>query len=228
MNRTLFISWALLLAHPLLIAADKEGFAAVFSKDGKPEGFRVGDWADVSRPAPEGADWTVKDGTLTGTGSRGSWLMSEKEFGDFILEYEFKLGPQGNSGCALRAPMKGDPAFDGLEMQMADVRYNPQAKESELTAGFYRAAAPSKQVYKPEQWNKVRIELRGAKVKVTLNGEVVQDIDLDKFTQPVPRHDGSPAPSLKDRPRKGHIGFQNLTRGNDPVHIRGARIKVFE
>jgi hypothetical protein len=43
----------------------------------------------------------VKDGVLTSEGARGCWLMSEKEYGDFELEYEFKLGPQGNSGpCA--------------------------------------------------------------------------------------------------------------------------------
>jgi hypothetical protein len=204
-----------------------EGFAPVFPKEGKPAGFVVGEWSDVSKPAPAGAEWTVKEGTLIGSGSRGSWLMSEKQYGDFVLEYEFKLGPTGNSGCALRAPMKGDPAFDGLELQMADLRYNPSAKESELTAGFYRAAAPTKQVYKPEQWNKMRIELRGSKAKVTLNGEVVQEMDFEKFTSPIPRHDGSPAPALKDRPRKGHIGFQNLSRGNDPVLIRGARLKEF-
>jgi hypothetical protein len=55
---------------------------------------------------------------------------------------------------------------------------------------------------------------------------VVQDIDLITFDKTVPRHDGSPAPALKDRPRKGHIGFQNLSRGDTPVLIRNARIKV--
>ena len=122
-------------------------------------------------------------------------------------------------------PLKGDPAFDGLEMQMADFRYNEQAKPSELTGGLYRAAAPSKQVYKPEEWNSVRIELRGAKIKVTLNGEVVQDIDLDDFKEAVLRHDGTNAPPLKERPRKGHIGFQELSRGDGHAMIRGARIK---
>jgi hypothetical protein len=45
---------------------------------------------------------------------RGTWLMSEKEYGDFVPGFEFKLGEMGNSGCALRAPMRGDPAFDGM------------------------------------------------------------------------------------------------------------------
>jgi hypothetical protein len=228
MTRHIVFAVGAVLNLSLALAAEEEGFAPVFPKDGKPSGWLIRDWADVSNPAPEGAEWNVKDGTLIGSGARGCWLMSEAEFSDFILEYEFKLGPLGNSGCALRAPMKGDPAFDGLEMQMADFRYNPQAKDSELTAGLYRAVAPSKQVYLPEEWNKVRIELKGPKVKIALNGEVVQDIDLGGFDKTVPRHDGSPAPPLKDRPRKGHIGFQNLTRGDTPVLIRGARIKVIK
>jgi len=66
--------------------------------------------------------------------------MSEKEYGDFVLEFEFKLGETGNSGCALRSPLRGDPAFDGMELQMADFRYNTQAKDSELTGGLQREA----------------------------------------------------------------------------------------
>jgi hypothetical protein len=146
------------------------------------------------------------------------------EYSDFILEFEFKLTEKGNSGVALRSPMKGDPAFDGLEFQLADLRYNTSAKDSELTGGIYRAIAPSKQVYKPTEWNSVRIELRGNHFKATLNGEVIQDIDLSKYDQPVKRHDNTLAPPIKDRPKKGHIGFQHLSRNNEPVLIRGARI----
>ena len=203
----------------------EEGFTLLFPEDGVPRGFVVRDWADVSMPAPEGAAWEVKDGVLRSTGSRGCWLISEREFGDLVLVYEFKLGPRGNSGCALRTPAKGDPAFDGLELQMADVRYNPEAAESELTGGFYRAVAPSRQVYRPEEWNSMRIELRGSKAKVTLNGEVIQDIDLADFKKPVPRHDGTEAPPLCDRPRTGRIGFQELSRDNGHVMIRKARFK---
>jgi hypothetical protein len=67
--------------------------------------------------------------------------------------------------------------------------------------------------------------LKGEKLKVTLNGEVIQDIDLTKFDQTVKRHDGTDAPPIKDRPRKGHIGFQHLSRNNEPIQIRGVRIK---
>ena len=206
-------------------ALAEDGFAPLFPKDGSPEGFVVRHWSDISKPPTDAAEWKVTDGVLTSIGARGCWLISEKEYGDFVLEYEFKLGPLGNSGCALRAPLKGDPAFDGLEMQMADFRYNPQAKDSELTGGIYRAVAPTKQVYKPEEWNSVRIELTGSKLKVVMNGEAIQDIDFNAFDQPVLRHDKTPAPPLKDRRKKGHIGFQELSRDGSHVLIRGARVK---
>ncbi len=207
---------------------EEDGFVRLFAEDGKPRGFVIRDWADVSKPPPEGAAWEVKDGVLRSAGVRGCWLISEREYGDFVLAYEFKLGPLGNSGCALRAPAQGDPAFDGLELQMADKRYNPAAKDSELTGGFYRAAAPSRQLYKPEEWNPVRIELRGSRAKVVLNGETVQDIDLAEFTEPVLRHDGKEAPPLRDRPRRGRIGFQELSRGDGHVEIRHARLRELE
>ena len=56
---------------------------------------------------------------------------------DFILEFEDQIDGSGNSGVAVHRPMKGDPPFDGMEMQVADQRYNPEAKDSELTGGIY-------------------------------------------------------------------------------------------
>jgi hypothetical protein len=213
------------LCGPAVSAEDEEGFTPLFPDDGPPKGWLTREWNDLAKPAPESVQWNVQDGVLHSGRQRGNWLVSEKEYDDFILEFEFKLTEVGNSGLALRAPMKGDPAFEALEVQMADFRYNTQAKDSELTGGVYRAIAPAKQVYKPTEWNKMRVELQGPHLKVILNGETIQDVDLTKFDQTVPRHDGSPAPPVKDRPRKGHIGFQHLSRNNEPVMIRNARMK---
>ena len=125
-----------------------------------PSGWVVTEWNDLAKPAPANVKWTVKDSVLRSGQERGTWLISEQEFGDFTLEFEILLTERGNSGIALRAPMRGDPAFDGMELQFADVRYNPDAKESELTGGIYRAIAPTKQVYKPTEWNSCRIPCR--------------------------------------------------------------------
>lgn len=227
--RSLVPVWLLLGSCVMVCAAAPEpGFTPLFPADGAPKGWSVRPWNDVAKTAPEDVIWKVKDGILHGSQSRGSWLVSDKEYGDFELRFEFKLGKLGNSGCALRAPLFGDPAFDGMELQMADFRYNEKAKDSELTGGIYRAIAPKKQVYKPEEWNRYEITLRGSQLKVVLNGEVIHDIDLATHDEEVKRHDNTLAPKVKDRPRKGHIGFQELSRGNDRVQIRQARIKVLE
>ncbi len=221
MKPLLFITGiALLSVHGFAAGG---GFVPLFPEDGSLKGWVIGEWNDVSKPG-KGA-WRVEKGVLHAEKPRGTWLMSEKEYGDFVLEYEFKLNEVGNSGCALRAPMKGDPAFDGMELQMADFRYNTNAKPSELTGGLYRAIAPTKQVYKPAEWNRYRITLKGPKVEVELNGQKILNVNLDEQTQTVKRHDGTDAPPLKDRPRKGHIGFQNLSRGDEHVQIRNARIR---
>lgn len=215
-------SLAFLLFTPLGRAQES---VKLFAEDGPPKGWVVRAWNDVSKPPAKETQWTVKDGVLSSGKERGNWLMSEKQFGDFILEFEIKIGKLGNSGVALRAPLKGDPAFDGMEFQIADYHYNTKAADSELSGGIYRAIAPTKQVYRPTEWNAVRIELKGDKLKATLNGTTIHELDLTKHDQPIKRHDGSPAPAIKDRPRAGHIGFQHLSRDDVPVLIRNVRLK---
>ena len=208
--------------------SEEGGFVRLFPRDGVPQGWLVRHWADISKPVDPNIKWTVQKGILNGSEPRGTWLISKAQYGDFILKYDFKLGTHGNSGCALRVPLKGDPAFDGMELQMADYRYNTAAKDSELTGGIYRAIAPRQQVYKPTEWNSYVVTLKGSHLHVTLNGVVIHDLNLDEQTQEVKRHDGTLAPPVKDRPRRGHIGFQELSRGGDHVQIRNARIKVLD
>jgi hypothetical protein len=208
--------------------ADKsdEKWVNLFPDKGAPKGWSVHAWDDVSKPGPEGAKWVVDDqGVLNGGEPRGTWLVSDREYGDFVIEFDWKLGERGNSGCGIRFPAKGDPAFDGLEVQMVDERYNDrQDGPDKLTAALYNAIAPTKQVYKPTAWNHYLITVKGPTIRVELNGETVQDVNLDEHAGKIERHDGSPAPPLKDRPRKGHIGFQELSRGGGHVQIRNARL----
>ena len=196
----------------------------LFPNDGKPVGWFTGHWADVANPAPEGTDWQVKNGVLINEGVRGGWLLSDKEYCNFELEFEFKLGERGNSGCALRVPPKGDPAFDGVELQMADVRYNKEATDSEVTGGIYRAIAPLKQVYKPLEWNKYEILCDGPRIRVILNGELIQDVNLKEHDTTVLRHNGEDAVPLNKRPLCGRIGFQELSR-DSKAEIRNIKIK---
>lgn len=220
----------LLAASTPAPAASAAEFVPLFPRDGVPEGWTVRTWNDVKDAAPEGVSWRVVDGVLYGSDPRGTWLVSEQEYGDFVLEFEWKLGERGNGGCGLRFPMQGDPAFDGLELQMVDPRYygDASAEPFELTGSLYRAAAPREQRFRPTEWNRYQITCQGALIRVVLNDEVILDLDLSRETVRPRRHDGSEAPSLRDRPRRGHIGFQELSRGGGRVEIRGARIKVLD
>ncbi|MDX1951136.1 MAG: PQQ-binding-like beta-propeller repeat protein [Verrucomicrobiota bacterium] len=221
-----------------LVALDVQGetktavFEPLFPEEGEPRGWKVRDWSDVKRQGPEKAKWVVKSGVLHGSEPRGTWLVSEQQYGDFQLEFEFKLGQRGNSGCGLRFPGHGDPAFDGIELQMVDPRYYPpdfgEVPANELTGSLYRVVAPSVQVFKPMEWNKYEVTMKGPLVKVKLNGQQVLDVNLNNHTSTVKRHTEEIAVSLKDRPRKGHIGFQELSRDGGHVEIRHAKIKVLD
>jgi hypothetical protein len=217
--------WLAGCAHP----GPGRAFRPLFPDEGAPKGWVVRDWADLRNPPPQGALWRVEQGVLHGSEPRGAWLVSEAEYGDFELDFEFLLGERGNSGCALRSPMFGDPAFDGLELQMVDPRYyGTNLVAAELTGSLYRAVAPRVQVFKPQQWNHYQITCRGPRVKVVLNGVLIQDVNLAAQTTPTKRHNGQDAPPLKDRPRRGHLGFQELSRGGAHVQIRNARLRVLD
>lgn len=195
----------------------------LFSQEGKPNGWLVRSWSNVGElPDVVPSDWIVKEGVLHGSDPRGTWLVSEKEYGDFTLEFDWKLGERGNSGVGLRFPLWGDPAFDGIEVQMADPRYygDYKASEAELAGAIYPVLAPRAQVYRPEDWNHYEITCQGSRVKVVLNGELLHDVDLASQTQQLKR--GAP---LSQRPRRGHIGFQELSRGGGQVLIRNVRLR---
>jgi hypothetical protein len=207
---------------------NEAGFVALFPKNGEPKGWTVHAWDDVKNPPPPGAVWKVIDGVLHGSEPRGTWLVSDKEYSDFILRFDWKIGERGNSGCGLRFPGYGDPAFDGLELQMVDPRYYPpdmKVPPDELSGSLYRAIAPSAQLFKPMEWNRYEVTCKGSIVKVKLNGQQILNADLNSPHAVIKRHNDQDAVPWKDRPRKGHIGFQELSRGGGHVEIRNARIK---
>lgn len=215
------------LALMLLLRASvgDGGFVPLFPMDGTPTGWKPRDWSDVAKNPREGAQWHVTDGVVQGSTPRGTWLVSDEVYGDFVLDFDFRLGPQGNSGVGLRFPDHGDPAFDGLEVQLVDRRYYGDGKPGadELTGSIYKASAPRISAYRSEEWNHCQITCDGPRIEVVLNGHRVQDVNLDERKGALER--GLP---LSKRPRTGHIGFQELSRGGGNVEIRNAKIKVLK
>jgi hypothetical protein len=77
---------ALCLSLVSCVTAADTGFQPLFPKDGVPEGWLVRAWDDVRNPAQGNPVWKVEDSVLHGGEPRGSWLLSERDYGDFILD----------------------------------------------------------------------------------------------------------------------------------------------
>src|SRR5262249_50355847 len=176
-------------------ADDREGFEPLFNGRDL-SGWQVNEGGDMAK-------WGAENGVLYVNGAGGGWLMTEKEYGDFIVELEYKVPKNGNSGVALRSPMKGDPAYVGMEIQILDDPNWKNLRPTQFTGSIYDIAGPSKHVAKPfGEWNKMRIVARGRHITVHLNGEKIVDADLDQYKDRSDKHPGI----LRD---KGHLGLQS-------------------
>ncbi|MGL4550893.1 MAG: 3-keto-disaccharide hydrolase [Gemmataceae bacterium] len=175
------------------------GFKSLF--DGKSlAGWKVLNGKKEAWVADEAA------GTIHTTKGGGGWLMSEKEYGDFELRLQFKVPAGANSGVALRAPMKGDPAYQGMEVQILDdaAPAYKGIKEWQHTGSVYGVVPSSGQPNRPlGEWNDYRIVCKGPKVTVELNGTKVVDADLNDHKE---KHGKEHPGILRD---KGHVGVQD-------------------
>lgn len=146
----------------------------------------------------------------TGAGDYPSWLRSEQTYENFVLRFDFRLGLYGEGGVFLHAPRHGRNANVGLEVQLSDDTRN--AGPVTISSGaIFGAVPPREQASHPlGQWNEVEVRVEGPRVGVTLNGKLVQDLDLDQDER------------LRYRFREGHLGFQD--RGAR-YEIRNARLK---
>ncbi len=142
--------------------------------------------------------------------------MTDKEYGDFELRLEYRMPKMGNSGVALRAPLEGDPAYKGMEIQLLDDANWKGLRPTQYTGAIYDVVGPSKQVGKPfGEWNQMRIVAKGRKVTVELNGTTIVDANLDDYKEHYKRH-----PGLERE--KGHLGLQSY---NFRVDFRNLYVK---
>jgi len=160
--------------------------------------------------------WVLgEDGVLTG--QKGGDLWTVDEYGDFILDLEFKVNTDTNSGVAIRvspAPTKRNRCWyrDGaLEIQILGP--NDHAKPDKHDCGsMYDLVEATKNVQKkPGEWNRYTITAKGSNVQVIFNGEKVIDMNLDNWTEARKNPDGTPnkyAKPMKNFPRRGHILLQ--------------------
>ena len=155
----------------------------------------------------------------------GGNLMSEKQYGDFILRFDFKLTQAANNGLAVRAPMQaGSLAYDGMELQIIDnagarIKYENKLRPEQYHGAIYGVVAPSRlDVQKPiGKWNTQEVIAIGRKLTVKVNGKTIINTDLNSVKNPATllKHPGI----LRD---SGHIGFLGH---NDEVYFKNIRIK---
>src|SRR3954454_16529653 len=166
------------------------GFTALFN------GKDLTNWKDEGKAK---GHWTVRDGVLHYDG-KGDSLVTTRDYGDFELYVDWKIGPKGDSGIYLR----GKP-----QVQIWD---NPVG-----SGGLYNnKKGPSKPLVvadKPVgEWNTFHITMKGDRVTVDLNGKrVVDDVPLENW------------PDYKDPlPAKGTFEIQHHGK---PLEFRNIYIK---
>ncbi len=190
----------------------------------KPDG-----WAEIFNGhdltgwlAKDGA-WAVEDSTLARRG--GSYVWTEQEYEDFVLELEFKLVPKANSGIFFRTANIDDPVQTGIELQVLDT-YGREDLDKHVCGAVYDCLEPRTNAVKPPgEWNQVRLTCQGPRITAVLNDEPIIDMNLDEWTEPRMNPDGTKnkfKTAYKDMARRGRIGFQDHGK---PVWYRNIRIK---
>ena len=192
----------------------KQGYKVLF------DGTNMFNWTGNTR------DYFIEDGNLVvspkpGKGSGGN-LYTKEEYSDFDYRFDFKLTPGANNGLGIRAPLEGDAAYVGMELQILD---NTAPIYKNLHKYQYHGSVygtiPSKRGYlKPVgEWNHEEVIVKGPKIKVILNGTVILDGDITEARKNGAM-DGKKHPGLQRT--TGHIGF--LGHGST-VYFRNIRIK---
>lgn len=197
------------------------------SDEEKKDGFKVlFDGTNMFNWIGNTVDYTTEDGNLVihprpGKGNGGN-LYTKEEFSDFVFRFEFKLTPGANNGLGIRAPLEGDAAYTGMELQILD-NEAPQYKNLHVYQyhGSVYGTIPAKRGFlKPVgEWNYEEVIVKGPKIKVILNGTVINDADITEARKNGAA-DGKPHPGLQRT--SGHIGF--LGHG-DVVYFRNIRVK---
>jgi hypothetical protein len=159
------------------------------------------------KPVPKA---NVQADGLNPHGSGSYIVVHEKKYGDYVLDFDYKLTKGCNSGVFIRVNDLADPVMTGLEIALDDTTgtgmHDPGA--------FYDLVAPKENTQKPAgEWNHMTITARGPNISVNLNGKEVSTINLDEWNEPGKRPDGSTHKfekvAIGKLTRTGYLGFQD-------------------
>ena len=173
------------------------------------------------------------DGTLTA--SKDVLLFSRKEYGPFVLDFEFKFASGANSGVYIYASDLKNLVPNKIEVQLLD---DPAPRWKTCTpyqrnAALYGHCKPKANALKPTgEWNRMTIFGQGRKVRIVLNGVEVIDEDLSRHVSSQVNPDGSKVPPLHTKPwaeiaTRGRLGLQGKHQGSS-TWFRNIRIREGE
>lgn len=160
-------------------------------------------WRDVT-PKAGLAGWTVaggnapyrvENGELIGRAAAktpNSWLVSNQQYGDFIVEFEAKTDPILNSGMMIRGQRRADYRDGVVHGYQAEIDpskrgwsgglYDEQRRQWLYTLGRNDAARAA---FRSGDWNTYRVEAIGNRIRTWVNGvpaaDLVDDTDARGF-----------------------------------------------
>ncbi len=189
-----------------------EGYVSLF------DGVSLAGWVGNK------VDYVVENGEIAiypGLGGSGGNLYTEKEYSDFILKFDFQLTPGANNGLGIHAPLEGDAAYLGKEIQILDNSAEKYAnlKEYQYHGSVYGLIPADRGALNPPgEWNSMEVSVRSNRIGVTVNGTRILYDDINRATEN-DTLDGKEHPGIQRT--NGHIGF--LGHGSE-VHFKNIRI----
>ena len=169
-------------------------------------------------------DYSAEDGVIhinPKEGEHGN-LYTDKEYANFIFRFEFKLTSGANNGLGIHAPLEGDAAYVGEELQILDNTADiyKDLQPYQYHGSVYGIIPAKREFLKPVgDWNYEEVILKGDDVKITLNGIVILDGNMKEASK-------NGTADHKDHPgllrNTGYIGF--LGHGSE-LWFRNIRIK---
>lgn len=167
----------------------------------------------------------VQDGIMVSPKGGGGNLYTAKQYSNFAYRFDFKILSNANNGVGIRCERGKDAAYNGMEIQILDDN-GPSYKNLKPYQyhGSIYGVSPSRrgQQMPLGVWNTEEIVADGNHIKVSLNGHVLVDANIEEVGKPK-TIDGRNHPGLFNK--TGYIGF--LGHGHK-IEFRNIRIKELE
>lgn len=205
--------------------------AATAKNDQKHNGWKLLFGANLQQAKYNPNCWTFENDVLTASKDEVIWAVGD--YGNFILDLEFKTESGTNSGVIVYCTDPDNWIPNSVEIQIADDycdKWGNARKDYQCGAIFGHLPAKQQKVVKnPGEWNQFRITCKGQMIEVVLNGKKVTQMDMKKWTSGKINPDGSPIPEwlpkpFAELPTKGAIGLQGK-HADASVWFRNVRIK---